>query len=123
MAQASKNSLLDYFMNRKSKSLILPYLDKIVNFIDFVKLFYVSNNSLKLRTEPHRIVVLCFPKVRYNPTNASKLINYCYYQLIRYSSWDIDDLNEISNKNTAVLRWNEFIKNASTEVLSKINYV
>lgn len=110
-------------MNRKSNKSVLPYLDKIINFIDFVKLFYVSNNSLKLRTESHRIVVLCFPKVRFNPSNANKLINYCYHQLIRYSSWDINDLNVISNKNTAVLRWNEFIKNASTEVLSKINYV
>ena len=83
-------------------------------------MFYVSNNNLKLRDEPHRIVVICFPKVRYNSSNATKWINYCYHQLLRYSSWDINDLNVIFDKSTAVVRWNEFLKTASLEVLSKI---
>ena len=67
-----KKNLLDYYMIIKTNKQTMPFLNQIINLIDFVKLFYVSNNNLKLRDEPHRIVVICFPKVRYNSSNATK---------------------------------------------------
>ena len=104
--------MLDFFSIRKTIPIVKPYLDKIMNLIDFSKLFFISNNQLKLRTDSHRIVVICYPFIRYSSTDKAKLLQYCHHQLIRYSNWDVNDLNEIRNLNIVEDRWKDFLKNA-----------
>ncbi len=43
--------------------------------------------------------------------------------MIKYSNWNIQDVSEIYNKDTAVERWNNFLKIASEKVLKTIKLV
>ena len=47
---------------------------------------------------------------------------YCYHQTIKYSSWSKENLNEISNLESAIERWNTFLITASTDVLYTIKF-
>lgn len=119
-APATKYSLLDFFAKRKKLPIVQPLINKIINLIDFAKLFTIQNGKLQLRSEPHRIVVIPFPRVRYSPLDIKKQKFYSLHQIIRYSSWDESNLSELNNEETAITRWNHFLKTAPKEVLDKI---
>ena len=72
--------------------------------------------------DPHRIVVICYPRVRYSESEKNKMRLYCHHQLIRYSSWDLNNLNELRNLNTAIERWKEFLKTADPDLLLQIEW-
>ena len=122
-ALATKSSLLDYFSNRKHIQIVKPYLQTIVNLTDFVKMFYIINNTLKIRNNSHRIVVIFYPRIRYNPNDLEKHKQYCHHQFIRHANWDITNLKDMQNEETAIFRWNEFLKTADAESLRKIQYI
>ena len=84
----------------------------------------MSVNKLRRRTEHEieKIVVNTFPKTRYNINNIEKHMEYCYYNLIKYSIWDKKDLPLITNKHTAIERWNEFIKTCPIDILNSLEY-
>ncbi|RNA16317.1 ATP-dependent DNA helicase PIF1 [Brachionus plicatilis] len=120
---ATKNSLIDYYANRKQIDLIKNQLVKIDNLVSFVKYFKLDNkNKLSIRTEHEKTVVITLPKIRYNPDNTEMYKIYCYHHTIKYSDWDISNINEIRNKNTAIERWNNFLRNASSEILEMIGF-
>ena len=35
-----------------------------------------------------KTVIITLPKLRFNPNDAAKYQNYCYYQAIKYMPWD-----------------------------------
>ena len=119
-ASATKSSLLDYFANRKNIPFVQPYIQNIHNLIDFVKMFSMVNNNLKIRNDSHRIVVIFYPRVRYNPSDIKKHSQYCFHQVIRHTNWDITNINDIRNEETSISRWNEFLRTAESELLEKI---
>ena len=122
-APATKYSLLDFFAKRQKLSIVQPYTDKIINLIDFAKLFTIINRKLHLRTDPNRIVIIPFPRVRFSPLDITKQKIYCLILIIRYSSWDESNLSELNNEETAISRWNQFLKTAPMEVINKIQLV
>jgi hypothetical protein len=119
-APATKKSMIDYFAHRKSDASLQPYLNEIVNLVEFARLFQIKNNSIIQRPDAYKTVVVTYPRVRYNPNNIEKLKEYCYRQMIKYSSWDISNIDVIRDKNTAIQRWNTFLKTASPEILATI---
>ena len=61
-----------------------------------------------------------FPKKRYNKIDKEKYKNYCYYSIIKYQPWSKDDYETIKNKETAILRWEQFLENATPEIINTI---
>ena len=64
--------------------------------------------------------MVTYPKVRYNPKILDTYTDYCYYQLIKYSNWSINDLEIIKQKSTAIKRFEEFYLNAPDEIRNSI---
>jgi hypothetical protein len=108
-APATKNSLLDYYSRRKSNPLLAKYDHLLLNFLEFTKYFHVSKNQLCISEKPDLTVVITMPSVHYQPEIREVYSHYCYYQIIKYSSWTIDDVAEITNLNTAIERWENFL--------------
>ena len=71
-----------------------------------------KDNRLTNRQDSDKTVVITFPKIRYNPLNKEKHKQYCYHQLIKYSNWSIDNINEIRDEETALERWEVFFGNS-----------
>ena len=119
-AIATKPSMIDFYRHRKSNEALIPHLHRINNLVEFVKMFVLVRNELKPRESSDNIVVTFYPRVRYNPENIDKHKEYCYHQLIRYSSWDNENYDEITNANTAIQRWTDFLKSAAPEIIASI---
>ena len=73
-----------------------------------------------LRKNLKKIIVVTYPKVRYNKKIPENYIDYCYFQMIKFSNWDIDDLVELKNKSTAIARFENFFENASDQIKDSI---
>ncbi len=69
-----------------------------------------------------KIIIVTFPKVRYNTKVIEIYNNYCFYQYIKYAEWGINDIKTISNWDTAIERWERFLKDASTQVLNVLKF-
>ena len=119
-APATKVSMIDYYANRMSHEFLKDHLHKIKNLIDFVTYFVIKNNKLALRPLPEKTVVIFYPKIRYYPDNPHQHKQYCYHQMIKYSPWCINTIDQIRSVDTAVQRWTHFLKSASNEILSSI---
>ncbi|CAF1045089.1 unnamed protein product [Brachionus calyciflorus] len=118
-----KNSLIDYFANRKNCQYLdknLPQINCLIKFVKFFKLD--SKNKLVNRPDNEKTVVITLPKIRYNPDNSEQLKSYCFHQMIKFSDWDITNLNEIRNKETAIERWNNFLKTAPEDIIEMIGF-
>ncbi|RMZ97693.1 ATP-dependent DNA helicase PIF1, partial [Brachionus plicatilis] len=74
------------------------------------------------RPKSEKIVVITNPKTRYNPLDKQNHNKFCYYQLIKYSSWDNSQLKQISNFDDAVERFETFIKEAPENVIYSLNF-
>jgi hypothetical protein len=119
-APANKISMIDLFRLRKTNPILIPYLSKITNLIEFIRLFKISKKQPTLRESPESVAVTMYPRLRYNPDNIEKYKEYCFHQLIRYSPWSDENYEEIKTLHTAVDRWNNFLKTASSEILASI---
>ncbi|CAF0924282.1 unnamed protein product [Brachionus calyciflorus] len=117
-SKATKNSLIDYYANRKQLESIKNQLVKIGNLISFVRFFKLdSNYKITAWADHDKTVVITLPKIRYNPDDREKYKLYCYHQTIKYSDWDILNINEIRNKDTAIEKLNNFLKYAPNKIL------
>ena len=65
------------------------------------------------------MILVTYPAVKYNP-KIHEYKHYCYYQMIKYSNWTINDLTELRNKDTDIIRFEEFIKNTTPEIRETI---
>jgi hypothetical protein len=115
---ATIKSLLDHFMNRLNNALIPP----INNLVEFIRKYKITKGQLTCRSNYEKVIVVTYPAVRYNPKVKEKYTEYCYYQLIKWSSWSIADIGVIQNKETAIERWESFFNSAPIELKNSIKY-
>ena len=120
---ATKWSLLDYYAMRKTNPLLIKHDHLLLNFLEFAKRFYISKNNLVLCSNPDLTVVITHPTVQYQPLIKEIYNKYCFYQMIKYSSWTIENLPEISNELNATERWETFLSTASETVKTALRFV
>ena len=106
--KATNKSLLDFYVQRENNPKLIHMLDEIKSFNSFVIKFKVFKNQLELRPDSENTIVVTYPKVRYNPKIIETYKQYCFYQMIKYSNWTINDLETIKNKETAIERFEKF---------------
>lgn len=122
-ASAFKKSIIDYYSIRKKLGICQAHLSKIKNLIDFVKIFTTnSKNELVVRKLNKPVIVVTFPKLRFDSENNENNKKYCLHNLFKYSDWDSGNFEEIMNLDTALHRWNEFLKIASPDIIEIINF-
>ena len=120
---AFKKTLIDYYAIRKKLGVCQAHLSKIKNLIDFAKLFTTNGrNELILRPTQKKVIIVTYPKIRWDPDNNENNKNYCLHNLIKYSDWDLDNIDEIQNLDTALQRWQSFLSIASPEIIEIINF-
>ena len=49
------------------------------------------------RPQNKKVIVVTYPKLRWDSENSLKNKEYCLHNLIKYSDWDINDYEQISN--------------------------
>ena len=81
--KATNQTLMDYYAKRKENPALSLILDEIKSFNKFVIRFKVFKNQLTTRKDSESIIVVTYPKVRYNPKIIETYKHYCYYQLIK----------------------------------------
>ena len=118
--KATNNTLMDFYAHRYQNERLQPIIETITYFYDFVSQSKVVKGQLTKRHHNKQIIIVTYPKVRYNPQIYEAYIDYCYYQTIKYSNWDIADLELLKNKSTAVERFENFYRNASDELRETI---
>ena len=96
-------------------SSLRPILNTITSFYKFSQMYQVKKGQLLLRSNLKKIIVVTYPKVRHNKKIIETYIDYCYYQIIKYSKWTFTDLDKLKDKSTAIIRFENFISNASNE--------
>ncbi len=116
----TSKSLTDYFANRYNDSIVKDELDNIFNIIDFAKIFSVKKDKLVKNPSPELIVVITRPTVKFIPNDINKHKDYCYYQMIKYSNWNLNNQNQLLDKNNSVSIWTEFLLNAPESVKNSI---
>ena len=99
---------------RKTNPLLIKHDHLLLNFLEFAKRFYISKNNLVLCSNLDLTVVITHPTVQYQPLIKEIYNKYCFYQMIKYSSWTIENLPEISNELNAIERWETFLSTASS---------
>ncbi|RMZ95107.1 ATP-dependent DNA helicase PIF1, partial [Brachionus plicatilis] len=114
-----KKSLLDFYSNRKQ---INKNFHNIYNFVDFCQNFQITKNEIATRPNPDKVVIITKPKLRFNPDDIENHRKFCYYQLIKYSAWDSSDINTLCNFETAIQRFENFIKTAPQNVIHSLNF-
>jgi hypothetical protein len=113
---ASKKNIIDHYANRS----IYSGMEQNINLITFLQKYKLTKNEIVSRNIDEKLVVTTFPKYRYNKNDKEKYKKYCYYAIIKYKPWTKDDYETIKNKDTAVQRWEQFLENATPEILSTI---
>ncbi len=91
-APATKTNLLDYYANRDNIQKI--HGRPIFNLLDFLTKFYLVKGQLRDRPNQKEVVIITTPQYRYNPNNCENHKKYCYHQLIKYSPWKKEDLED-----------------------------
>jgi hypothetical protein len=115
-ANVTIKSLLDHFAERSSNNLIA----NVNNFHEFLKKYKIAKGELVLRRNSDKIIVVTYPKVHYNPNIKEKYTEYCFYQMIKFSPWTKNDMVDLQNKETAIVRWEAFFNTASDELKNSI---
>jgi hypothetical protein len=83
----------------------------------------IVGTQLRERPNPEKIVVITTPSFKYNPSDLENHEQYCFYQLIKYSSWNRSDFQTLSNIETAIDRWEAFLTEATADVLNYLRYI
>ena len=117
---ATNPSLIDFYANRKNIPVLKTELNSITSFFKFVQTYNVKKGQLHKRNDFKKVIAVFYPKVRANKKIPENYIDFCYYQLIKLSEWNIDDIAVLKNKNTAIQRFEQFVKAASQEQLESI---
>jgi hypothetical protein len=117
----TKKSLLDIFANRKKNNQLINDLENIKSYLDFVKLYYVSNNKLKKRSQDQidKIVIVTTPKVYFSSIDIKKQQKYAYFQYIKYADWDGESIKQL-NMDNAIQKWNSYLNIAPQHILNSI---
>ena len=119
-SKATNSTLMDFYAHRFQNDKMHSIRDTISSFYDFVLQYKVIKGQLIARKNNKRIIIVTCPKVRYNPQIIENHIDYCYYQLIKYSNWNIADLEIMRNKTTPIERFETFYNNASSKTKETI---
>jgi len=120
---ATKKSLIDFYAHRKTNKKLKNYLDRITCLIAFVQLFQLNaKNELELRKNSEKTIVITYPKFRFNPDNPEMNKYYCFHNMIKYSDWTIENIDDITNIETAINRWQSFLKTASSDFLGNFDF-
>jgi hypothetical protein len=120
---ATKKSLIDFYAHRKTNKKLENYLDRINCLITFVQLFQLNaKNELELRKNSEKTIVITYPKFRFNPDNPEMNKYYCFHNMIKYSDWTIENIDDITNIETAINRWQSFLKTASSDFLGIFDF-
>jgi hypothetical protein len=118
---ATNLTLLEYYATRMKNKALEPVLHTITSFNQFVTNYKVFKGQLILRTD-EKIIIVTYPSVRYNIKFIEQYTDYCYYQMIKFSNWTIDDIKVLSDRTTAIKRFEEFFLTASEEIKENIKY-
>jgi hypothetical protein len=117
--RSTYKNLMEYFGERANIPLVQPYLNKVSSFIEFCRHFDVVKGQLRLRHNGNKLIIITNPRVRYNTSDINTHQHYCYYQLIKYSSWTTSSIKNIS-KDNAIELWKDFLNNAPESILNSI---
>jgi len=117
--RSTYKNLMEYFGERANIPLVQPYLNKVSSFIEFCRHFDVVKGQLRLRHNGNKLIIITNPRVRYNTSDINTHQHYCYYQLIKYSSWTTSSIKNISKEN-AIELWKDFLNNAPESILNSI---
>ena len=71
---------------------------------------------------PQKKVVITYPKVRNNPKSIAQHKEFCFYQLIKYSPWTVDNFAEISDMDTAIQRYDNFYANTTDSIRASLKF-
>ena len=112
--QAISKSLMEIYARRSDQKDL--ELEKETSFVEFIQKYKISKGQLKLRDQDKQVIVVTYPTLRYNPNIESIYKEYCYYQMIKYSSWHIKDLPLLKDKNTAIQRFESFLTTCSSSI-------
>jgi hypothetical protein len=116
--QAISKSLMEIYARRSDQKVL--ELEKETSFVEFIQKYKISKGQLKLRDQDKQVIVVTYPTLRYNPNIESIYKEYCYYQMIKYSSWHIEDLPLLKDKNTAIQRFEAFLTTCSSSIKESI---
>ena len=75
-----------------------------------------------IRDQKRQTVIVTYPKVKFNPSDITNHQKYCYFQLIKYSTWSNNAFESISNIETAIDRWNNFLLIAPSHILDCLEF-
>jgi len=75
-----------------------------------------------VRAAQKKVIIITYPKVRYNTKLLAQHKEHCYYQLKKYSPWTIADYADISNMETAIDRYSEFYSNTTDEIRACLTF-
>jgi len=114
---ATKKSYLDYYGNRKSSPHLIQAIEDnhIISFLHFCIFFEIIKNKLVPRKKPEKIVIITTPQVTFNTKDPKKYQKYCFYQYIKYTTWDFESIKVLTLEN-AIQLWEEFIIDAHTDI-------
>lgn len=132
--EATNNTLMDFYANRaeyfefikkiresedsKKNRQCLQKKDNLeTSFNQFVIQYKCVKGELRIRTNNDKIIIVTYPKVRFNPKITETYKEYCFFQLIKYSNWTIKEISIINDKETAIRRFEEFLKNTTPEII------
>jgi len=118
--QATNLTLMEYYATRMNNKALQPVLNTITSFIEFVNTYKVFKGQLTLRNDKQQIIIVTYPSVRYNKKFIEQYTDYCYYQMIKFSNWTIDDIKTIQDKTTAINRFEQFFLTASDKIKENI---
>lgn len=109
----------DRFKNTTFTSCVANGLT-ISNFNQFAQHFKIYKGQLHYNSAASHTVVVTRPVIRFNPANKENHMKFCFYQLIKYQEWSSANVAEMANQETAVQRWEQFIKSAPDKMLDTI---
>lgn len=119
-----KNSLIDFYANRQKNEYLSQYNENIMHLIHFAQIFKVNTKSHKIekRHNPDKIVIIPYPRINQNKNNRKQYADYCKFQLIKYSPWNIDNIEELKSTLNSINNWEEFLRNAPENILNSLNF-
>jgi hypothetical protein len=120
--EATSQTLMDFYSTRNSNPVLAPIINTIQSFNSFVQKYKVTKGKLIVRPNSEKIIVVTHPKVTYSPKIIETYQHYCYYQLIKFSPWSIDNLEQLKDKTTAIERFENFLTTTSPEILENIRF-
>lgn len=113
--------MIDFFANRHNDSALKQTLTLIPTFIDFCQYYNCYKGKLIKRKNPENLIILTIPRIQFNKNNIENHKKYCYFELMKYGNWTIENLSNITLDNSIEL-YDEFIHNADEKILNKIRY-